>query len=146
MSNEGTSEREMRKFDPLPRPAAPELSQDDSVASRISERENLSQNPADSPQLARTILEPFPNPDPLPGPVPPPIPNPMPDPLPPEPIPPIVERGISLRDDYARRRTTPDAAARYHVPALDWGQLVAYVGPVLLLAFLLYEIVLSATR
>jgi len=114
-----------------------------------AERENavlsLGDLATDAPLIARAILEPFPNPDPLPGPVPPPIPNPMPEPLPPEPIPPIVERGISLRDDYARRRSTP-AVARLSMPALDWGQLLAYTGPVLLLAFLLYQIVLSAAR
>jgi len=138
----GAFERDLRQSMPLVDMPTPQTA---SPQRRTNELEASPQTRADSPQLARGILEPFPNPDPLPGPVPPPIPNPMPDPLPPEPIPPIVERGISLRDDYARRRNTP-AVARLSIPALDWGQLVAYTGPVLLLAFLLYQIVMSAAR
>lgn len=52
---------------------------------------------------------------------------------------------ISIRDDYARQRSAP-ARAGVTMPHLDWGQLVAYAGPVLILAFLLYQIVLSTAR
>jgi hypothetical protein len=120
----------------VPLGAAVEREDPDVAASRAALLPVAAQHNA-IPQIARAILDPFPNPDPLPGPVPPPIPNPMPDPLPPEPIPPIVERGISLRDDYARRRMLPSPKQTGVMLARLVDLAMLMIGPVPLIAWVI---------